>query len=107
MLKNLLVVFALVVSSAGTVAAEHHNLNVNACNVTATGNVTVHGISDSDNAQRNITYAQPFLTEKTLDRYLSVCMASLMSGKKLRAIYIDCTGAECTVVNGSSLKVFE
>ncbi len=109
MKKLLILVIALqaVMSSKAYSAEEHHNLSVTLCRAYPNGNLQIRGISSTDDIERHLTYAASVFSEKTIDRYLSMCLASLMTGKLLRTDYLECTDTTCAPKPGTTAQVLK
>lgn len=84
---------------------EHHNFEVTSCRSFQNGNITISGISQTDNQERSVSFIASGSNEKVIDRYLSMCMASLTAGKVLRIDYIDCPNTNCTMTSSTTLNI--
>lgn len=107
-ISNTILVVVLSVFSVKTIAVEeHHNIQVNNCRVHPSGNIQILGLSDSDNINKSLTFSPELVSEKVLDRYLSLCLSSIASGLKLRIDYLDCTGGQCTPKTGTTVQIIK
>lgn len=88
-------------------AEQHHNLSVATCRALPSGDIQILGVSDTDNQTRSVLFSTSVFKEKVLDRYLSLCLASLTSSNKLRLDYLDCTGTTCSPTTNSSLNFYK
>ncbi|CCN34331.1 exported hypothetical protein [Vibrio nigripulchritudo SO65] len=107
MKKFTILIFLLLVSSVTFAAQEHHNFTVGTCRALPTGDMQLEGISDTDGHKRLIAFPASQFKDRVIDRYLSLCMASLASSLKLRVDYLECNGRSCVPTNSTSLNYFK
>ena len=106
-IKILLGIFTFLVTLNCNADEEHHNLKVNNCRAQPSGYIQILGISESDNLERNLTFSTDMFSEKVLDRYFSLCMASIASGLNLRIDYLECTENSCTPKSNTTAQLYK
>ncbi len=94
-IKIITLTLCFLITPKSIAAQEHHNLQADNCRAFSNGGLQIVGKSDTDGASKIIIINPSYASEKVIDRFLSLCMATKMSRTKLRIDYLDCSPQGC------------
>ncbi|USH03705.1 hypothetical protein K6Q96_06850 [Grimontia kaedaensis] len=103
-MKNVIILTSMLLS-ANAWGVEHINLTVDKCRVIPNGDLRV--IGNSNGITKTISLQNSTFSKDVMDRYVSLCMAGVVSGKTVRIDYLNCSDSNCTGTGNTSLELFK
>lgn len=99
--KVLPIIFTLAAPIA--IGGEIYDGKVNSCRVHSVGDVRVYTESTTSCGGNDIVFPKSALSEKTIDRFLSLCLAGVSAGKNMRIDYMSCSGTSSIATGNTTV----